>query len=236
MGARKGTPQNTVPRYRRRKPLPALILIAVLGGVAGWVWTGVFDNIETIEEATRCSPPSVRTTAPDEEPPPEPGEAMPRDALDRTDPAPPSQVMVTVLNANGVRGQATMIAEELSALEFEQAYRPNNDPVYADQDMDCHGQIRFGPNSAAMARTLSLAVPCAELVSDQRQEATIALALGSKFDEVKPNAAAKEILEQLAAWGTDQPSQQGGQQSDGGDTAGPALDEEMLAAARDVSC
>ncbi len=50
------------------------------------------------------------------------------------------------------------------------------------------GQIRYGPAGASAARTLSLVVPCAELVDDGRQGATVDLALGSDFRDITPSA------------------------------------------------
>ena len=77
--------------------------------------------------------------------------------------------------------------------------------------MNCRGQIRFGAPGASAARTLSLLEPCLELVRDDRQDATLDIAIGKKFDEVKPNSDAHKVLDQLKEWAEQQPEQQGGQ-------------------------
>ncbi|HEY8373287.1 MAG TPA: envelope integrity protein Cei [Pseudonocardiaceae bacterium] len=224
-------------RYRRRRPLPALIMLAVLAVLAGMVWSKVFNTVEDLEAATRCNPPQVVPDAADpDQPSPTPGEPLPRDALDRTDPAPPPEVYVRVLNANGKRSEAGMVAEELYSVGVNKAGEPANDPLYPDFNLECYGQIRFGPNGASAARTLSLLIPCAQLVRDGRQDATVDLALGTKFDDVRPSAEARQVLDDLREWAEQHPTQNvGGQQAQAEARRAP-VDEDLLKAARDVYC
>jgi hypothetical protein len=100
-------------------------------------------------------------------------------------------------------------------------------------DMTCRGQIRFGAPGARAARTLSLIEPCLELVRDERQDATVDIAIGKKFDEVKPNHDARKVLDQLAAWAAQQPDTSGGQAAEPGP---PTLVPSNVAAARAVHC
>ncbi|MCP2256851.1 LytR cell envelope-related transcriptional attenuator [Streptoalloteichus tenebrarius] len=224
---------NKIPRYRRRRPLPAVIMLVVLGVLSVFVWTKVFRSTSDIDAATNCNPPTPPSTAPEGQAPPKAGQVLGRDSLDRTDPAVPSRVQVRVLNANGQRNQASLVAEELYAAGVNKAAEPGNDPVYPNFDMHCHGQIRFGPNGAGAARTLSLLVPCAQLVRDERQDATVDLALGSKFGDIKPNHAAKRVLADLRSWGERQPTPEGGQAAEAGR---PPIEANLLAEARDVHC
>jgi hypothetical protein len=210
--------------YQRRKQLPALILIGSLALLALVVWGKVFGTNADTAEAVRCAPPAQGTAV---------GTPLPPNGLDDTEPVAPATIKMTVLNGNGKRRQAGMVAEELMSLGFNKAADPSNDPIYVKQDMPCHGQIRFGPGGAAAARTLSIAVPCAELVRDDRQDAAVDLSLGTKFDDVKPTSRAKRVLEAL------------GQVQGGGDTtegvepaaASPAdFSRDAIASARQIRC
>ena len=86
---------------------------------------------------------------------------------------------------------------------------------------------------AATARTISLIEPCAELVRDERQDATVDVVLGSKFDDLHPNRAAKTLVEQLNDFAKQNPPAQGGLQAD---APQPKLDSALLTAARNVKC
>ncbi len=228
------------PRYRRRRPLPALILLAVLVVLSGFVWTRVFESTETVEMATRCNLPSAETPAPANATPkpPEPpaqtavGKMLPREALDDVVPVPPQNVPVRVLNANGQVNQATLISKELSNLGFGQGGKPANDPVYTNLNMHCHAQIRFGGAGVSAARTLSLIAPCAQLVRDDRTDASVDLALGSEFSGIKTTQEAHQILQKLKTWGKQHDPRVGDQQ----EVRPPPLDEDLLSQARDVHC
>lgn len=230
------------PRYKRRKPWPALIVLIALAVASFFVWTKVLNTTRDLEAATACNPPGVATSTPGAPPTTGGNDApavqkaglpMARAALDSTDPVPASLTKIRVLNGNGQRGQAGLVDEELTQLGFVNASDPTNDPVYPNSDLRCHGQIRFGPNGAGAARTLSLIVPCAQLVRDQRQDDSVDLSLGKKFDGVKPTSDGKAALKQLDDWAQRQPAQHGGQQAQG---SGPMVDPALLAKARDVEC
>ncbi|MER7082021.1 LytR cell envelope-related transcriptional attenuator [Saccharopolyspora kobensis] len=221
--------------YRRRRPLPALLVLACLVVAAGFLWTRVFDSVQDIEAATTCNPPTPPTAAPaaGEEPTEQVplGEMLARDALDSTGPIPPQDVQVRVLNGNGESRQATLVSDELSSLGFAEG-GADNDPVYVNYDLKCHGQIRFGGAGVSAARTLSLIAPCAQLVRDDRSDATVDFALGSKFDDIKTTSAAKQVLQELENW-VPQRDQQGGANQE---VTPPKIDEELLTKARDVHC
>lgn len=240
----RGAPEahESAPRYRRRRPWPALVFLVVLGVAAVYVWTKVFNAASDPEAGIRCPAPGevvATTTAPTTDasggpltPQPKIGSSLTRDALDRTDPVPATDVKVRVFNASKTKGQAQAATDELKQLLFQTA-TPTNDQLYPAQDLNCHGQIRFGPNGKNAARTLSLVVPCAQLISDERQDDTVDLAVGKTFGEIKPTPDAYRALNQLKEWGQTQPPQQGGQQAQ---RAMPQLDKAQLKSARDVTC
>ncbi|SDQ08008.1 envelope integrity protein Cei [Actinopolyspora saharensis] len=225
------------PRYRRRRPLPALILLAVLVVLSGFVWTRVFESTESVEMATRCNVPGAEPGSSDARPGKPPtetaaGTMLSRKALNDTTPVPPQDVSVRVLNANGKVNQATLVSEELSNLGFGRGGSPGNDSVYTEMNLKCHAQIRYGEAGARAARTLSLIAPCAQLVRDQRSDASIDLALGSEFDGVKATQEGHQTLQQLKNWA----KQSRGQTGDRTQAAKPGINPELLKAARDVHC
>lgn len=214
--------------------MPALVLLLVLGVVASIVWLTVINSGSEVAEPTKCDPPHTPATVPPGQPPTTLGQALGRDSLDRTAPAPPGQALVRVVNASAQRGQAGEITEELRKYGFAQIADPANDTLYSQGDLTCRAQIRFGQQGTAAARTLSLLEPCAELIRDDRQDATVDLAIGTKFDDLRPRIEARRILEQLVDWAVQHPAEQGGLQANG--STGPALDAGMLTTARGVAC
>ncbi|UQS26137.1 MULTISPECIES: envelope integrity protein Cei [Amycolatopsis] len=211
--------------YRKRRPLPALIVIGVLGLIAMFIWVRAITSKQDIDAALRCDPP----------PTPPPGVTYTNlgyTALDGTTPVPADRIAVKVLNASEKRGQAAITTESLRQLGFTQIAPPENDPAYATAEAACRGQLRFGDNGSSAARTLSLVVPCVELVRDNREDASVDLAIGSAFGDVVPTQAAREILAQLQAWSA-QHDGDGGEQSA---VSPPPIDEALLAAARPGTC
>lgn len=218
-------------RYRKRRPLPALLLVLVLGVAATVVWLKVMNEDNEVTGAQHCDPPP-KATAPAGKPVPTLGKALENTALDRTEPAAPSSALVRVVNASGQRGQARLVTETLRGLGFSQIGDPANDVLYGEK-MACRAQIRFGAQGTAAARTLSILEPCAELIRDERQDATVDVALGERFDDLHPNRAARTLLEQLNDFAKQNPPTQGGLQSN---APQPKLDATLLSAARNVKC
>lgn len=224
-------------RYRKRRPLPALILILVLCVAATVVWLRVMNTGDTVS-ATHCEPPGPQPTTkpPDPGQPSTPpttlGQALGDDSLDRTAPAPPGQVLVRVVNASEKKGAAGIVTEKLRQLGFAQVAEPANDPLYGET-MTCRAQIRFGAQGTAAARTLSLVEPCAQLVRDDRQDATVDIAIGDRFDSLNPTSPSRTILDQLADWAAKHPKAKGGLQANGPQ---PNLDGDLLTAARNIRC
>ncbi|GAB3280858.1 envelope integrity protein Cei [Parasphingorhabdus pacifica] len=227
------------PRYRRRRPLPALFVLCALVLASGFMWTQVFDSLEDIETATRCnhpSPPSTAPTAAGEEPAGEKpvalGSMLPRDALNETSPIPPQDIPVRVLNGNGESNEASLVSEQLTDLGFVEGAEAADDPVYTNYDLNCHGQIRFGKDGAEAARTLSLVVPCAQLVRDERNDPGVDLVLGAEFDDIRTTSEAKQVLQELKNW-VPQRDREG---SAAQEATPPRIGDDLMQKARDVHC
>ncbi|MDX8050478.1 envelope integrity protein Cei [Lentzea sp. BCCO 10_0798] len=237
-----GSASGSLTPYKRRRPVPALVLFAVLLVSSVFVWVKVLGNASDVDAAIKCNAPGNVTTsvtgaadpaaASTPQAPPL-GTVLEHDALDRTNPVPVGEVNFKVVNASTQRNHAKAVATMFTELGLKQAADPGNDAIYPAGDMTCRGQIRFGAPGASAARTLSLLEPCLELVRDDRQDATVDIAIGKKFDEVKPNSSARKVLDQLSEWAAQQPEQQGGQVAA---ATPPTLNADSLAGARDVTC
>lgn len=238
-----GSAAGSLTPYKRRRPVPALVLFAVLLVSSVFVWVKVLGNASDVDAAIKCNAPGHATTsatpgadpaaATSTAPPPALGTVLEHDALDRTNPVPVGEVNFKVINASTQRNHAKAVATMFTELGLKQAAEPGNDPIYPAGDMSCRGQIRFGAPGAQAARTLSLLEPCLELVRDDRQDATVDIAVGKKFDQVQPNSHAHKVLDQLKEWAEQQPEQQGGQVAA---ATPPTLNADNLAGARDVTC
>lgn len=176
--------------FRRRRPLPGIIVAAVLVVVVAIVWIVAFNTDSSDAGAAACNPP-------------DPGGAPlgqhADDSIRDEGPAPLWDTRVRVFNANGQSGQAAHVAAGLSDKGFQPA--PDNavanDPVYLNQTLECQGQIRFGPEGEAAANALWLVVPCAELIRDDRTDNTVDLALGTLFNDLSSNSDAEAVLKAL---------------------------------------
>jgi LytR cell envelope-related transcriptional attenuator len=213
--------------YRTRRPMPAVLLAVILSTAAGLVWASV---LHPALRAGGC-PVAAETTSAAVTP----GQRLGADSLDSVSPAPPGQVRVQVFNANGMGGVAAITGGRLSELGFAPTGTPANDPLHPALDLPCHGEIRFGVAGQAAARTLSLVMPCAELIRDVRPDSTVDLALGTKFTTMRPNSAALEALRGLDELGHPAPTRP----SPSGQAAqavAPAVDPDLFRLARQVTC
>lgn len=202
--------------YQRRATQPAAILVSVLAVVVAVTWTYVFSNTTEGTSGAVC-PPAAEGQA-------DPGQSQPATALDQFPPAPPSLVRIRVLNGGGQRGQANLVASQLGELGFTEAADPTNDPLYPNDNLTCRGSIRYGPGGASAARTVSLVLPCIQLLKDNRPDDSVDVAVGTLFGDVNPSKAAKDALDQLSGPGSQT------------DTPAPSADPELLTKARDVRC
>lgn len=232
-----GPATGSLTPYKRRRPVPALVLFTLLLVSSVFVWVKVLGSASDVDAAIKCNAPGHSTTPVDPAAPSTPapvlGAVLPHGALDGTTPIPVGDVNFRVFNASTQRNHAKAVATMFTELGMKQAADPGNDPIYPAQDMGCRGQLRFGAPGAQAARTLSLVEPCLELVRDDRQDASVDIVIGKKFDEVKPNSGARKVLDQLKEWAEQQPEQQGGQVAQ---PTPPTLNAGNLAAAREVTC
>ena len=216
-GARSGR------AYQRRTARPVTVLVGLLAVVVAVTWSVVLSKASTGPTGTVCPTPGAAPAGQ-----PGLGETRPANALDDVAPAAPNAVRIRVLNGGGQRGQATLVASQLGELGFTEAADPTNDPFYPEGNLVCRGNLRFGPNGASAARTVSLVLPCVALISDNRADDSVDVAIGTSFGDVNPTKAARDALDQLGG-----PSAQAG----AGDTAAaPTADPDLLVRAREVPC
>ncbi|GED98134.1 hypothetical protein nbrc107697_21730 [Gordonia crocea] len=187
--------------FRRRVPTPAIIATAILAALGAVVWTVALTGGADSRVPVDCNQPSAASAvpaAPNAAPAPK-LTAMNRDDLVDVAPAALATFGVRVLNASNHRGKAQAIADEL----INQGFTPvqdnaiGDDPVYPNRDLNCVGQIRFGEAGKASAAALSLAVPCAQLVTDGRAGTDVDLVLGEYFTGTEQSADAQAALEAL---------------------------------------
>ena len=126
--------------YQRRRRGPVIALVTVLAATALVTWTSVLVN---------ASGPARAGAARPRRPGRRPARCSPSARWTRWRRYPPASVQVRVLNAGGQRGQANLVAAQLGDLGFAEAAPPDNDPFFPDGDMECTGQLRFGPAGEA---------------------------------------------------------------------------------------
>jgi hypothetical protein len=190
------------------------------------VWTKVFGKASDVNALIACTPSAAASKQQTDTP-------VSYNSLDKIAPEPAADVKVQVYNATTQRGAALQVSNQLGQAGFQVA-APGNDPLYPKQDMACRGQIRFGANGESAARTISMVVPCTQLIRDNRQDSTVDLAIGKTFTGVAPNSSAQQALQQLATWAASHPAPQGGQQAL--NSVLPQLAPDLLAAAHPNQC
>ncbi|GAA5116365.1 envelope integrity protein Cei [Pseudonocardia adelaidensis] len=211
--------------YQRRRQGPVLVVVSVLAVAAIATWSIVFVNAGGAASASSCPVPN-----------PPAGEVLESGALDDVPSAPPATVEVHVLNAGGQRGQASLVAAQLGDLGFA-VKGTGNDPLFPNEDMECYGQLRFGAAGETAASTLTLVMPCVELVRDGRPDAGVDISVGTGFGDFNPGRAARDALDQLTepGGGTD-----GAANADPDAAAAapapPTLPPELVEEARSASC
>jgi hypothetical protein len=183
------------------------VILVILAAAGVTVWTRVLHQAGDTTAMASCP---VSTATPAGQPKLTP---LPYPALDKVAPIPPAQVRVRTLNASSQVGLAGRISLELQQYGFTLVGSPGNDPRYPNGGMRCFAQIRFGPNGATAARTLSLLVPCAQLVRDDRQDSSVDLSLGTYFTDLAPNGDATTVLSRLSAFARGHPAAGGGLES-----------------------
>jgi hypothetical protein len=215
--------------YQRRRRGPVAVIVAVLAVAAIATWATVLSTASDGFGDGTCPPPAAGAV---------PGETVERSAFYTVQPAPLASVRVLVTNGGGQRGQANLVAAELAELGFAEAGPPANDSYYPDGDLECSGQLRFGPAGEPAAATLALVLPCVELVRDTRAEDTVDLTVGTAFGDLSPSRAAKDALAQLSAnnGGSDGATNADPSAPDAAPPPVPTVDPTLLEQLRESSC
>jgi hypothetical protein len=215
----------TDPRRQTIRRHRILAMLAVVGLVGVLVWLKVMHDAGDTDALVRCPQPAAGQAG---------WQPTPYHALDTVQPVPENETRVRVFNAGTQHGSAERTDGELQRLGFVSAGQPGDDPSYPAGALTCIGQIRFGAAGQAAARTLSLVIPCTQLIRDGRHDDTVDLSVGTGFSDLTPNAAAREVLQQLDTWSKQHPQPAGGLQSH--PEAAPHIDPDLLATARDTQC
>jgi hypothetical protein len=215
--------------YQRRRRGPVIVVVSILAVITIATWATVLSTASDGSAAATCPPPAGGTA---------PGAPVERDALYAVAPAPVSAVKVLVRNAGGQRGQANLVAAELGDLGIAEAAPPDNDPVYSSGDLDCAGQLRYGQAGEAAASTLTLVLPCVELIRDDRQDDSLDLAVGDSFGDLSPSKAGKDALSQLGdtTGGSDGSTNADPDAPDSAPAPTPSVDPALLSKARENIC
>ncbi len=157
-----------------RRPLPAVAFLIGPLLLTALVWYRV---IHRSDRPSHVASPTSCPTAPSAVP-----GALPA----------PSAVSVLVLNSTQRAGLAAGVAQTLTQDGFKSAGAPTNDkktPPVAGV-----AEIRSGPAGKAGATLLSYYVPGATLVTDQRTDASVDVALGATFTALAPPATVVKAL------------------------------------------
>lgn len=183
--------------FSRRRLRPALLTFGLLLILAVVAWSVALTGTEADETVTDCNQPTRSTEA--DAPAPLRLDIVRDDEMLGVDPAPLSTFQVRVLNASTLRGQARSVSDDLSRQGFnpvaDTAYA--DDPVYPNQDLDCVAQIRYGAGAERAAAALWLAIPCAQLVRDERAEPVVDVAIGEQWISREQSQDAQAALEVL---------------------------------------
>ena len=105
MAAMGSSPARRPRQYRTRRPMRAVWLAVVLSVVAAVVWASVLKPRPTADSCQVAAKAAGSAVTP--------GQRLSVNGLDKVSPAPPQQVRVQVLNANGTRGEAAIVGGEL---------------------------------------------------------------------------------------------------------------------------
>ncbi|MDL9936389.1 envelope integrity protein Cei [Gordonia sp. ABSL1-1] len=201
------TDENGQP-YRRRRHLPAIIAMVVLALVGVVVWSVALSDDTTEAAPTDCNQPTPATasstTAGPNTPPATPAATQtvaPRAEMLEVIPAALSTFQIRVLNASNERGAARSVSDDLTRQGFTPAAdNPyGDDPIYPNHDLNCVAQIRFGAAGKSGAAALWVAFPCAELVTDNRRDTSVDVALGTYYKGPDWSQDSKAALEALKA-------------------------------------
>jgi hypothetical protein len=148
----------------KRRPLPALVVIAALTLLTALVWFRVLHRSETHPAATKTPCPTPSATAPS---------GLPK----------PSLVTLIVLNSTSRVGLAAGVRTALLKDGFKIPTKALDDSTtYGGHgELTGVGEIRFGPSARVAATLVSYYVPGATLVATTSPATSVIVSLGEKY-------------------------------------------------------
>jgi hypothetical protein len=160
----------------KRRPLPALVVIAALTLLTALVWFRVLHRGTGAHEAATTPSPTPTLSAPG---------ALPK----------PGAIDVIVVNASGRNGLARAVTKLLDTDGFQMSTQANDGAQYfGSESIKSTSEIRYGPTGLAGATTLSYYVPGACLLPVKSASAQVILALGLKYKSLASAAAATAAI------------------------------------------
>jgi hypothetical protein len=160
----------------KRRPLPALVVIAALTLLTALVWFRVLHRgTGTHVTATKpCPTPSASTPS-----------VLPQ----------PQLVTLIVLNSTTKNGLAAGAKKVLLKDGFKVSQSTNDGAAYGGHgSLPGVGEIRYGPSAKAAATVLSYYIPGATLVATDSSSTSVILSLGTKYTAPAPAASVSAAL------------------------------------------
>lgn len=198
------------PRYPHwlRRGIPALVMMLVLGALAGTVWWKVLHREDAAGAAEACAAAA---------------------ALD------PHTVKLRVYNGSTREGLARTVAGQLTKRGFV-VLATANDPLIDIRHIETGwAEIRYGSAGARQAQLVGAHVPGARLYRDNRKDAVVDVALGQAFKRLSNPAELARAMAKLQAQPAGTPPPAGQAQARQG-IAAPARTPAPAAPARPAGC
>jgi LytR cell envelope-related transcriptional attenuator len=151
------TAERRPPGARRRRPLPALVLLLVLVLAALFVWSNVLSDEHARDkaQAAACASASAAPASLD-----------------------PTTVTLRVFNATDQAGRAAEVATTLQSRGFVVEEIANDS---SDAEVTGVGELRYGPTGKAAADYVRLFLPGATDRTDTRATDVVDVVLGPDF-------------------------------------------------------
>ncbi|MDQ2846240.1 MAG: envelope integrity protein Cei [Actinomycetota bacterium] len=214
------TTDPAAARYRRRRRWPVLVVIVVLLIGTGIIWFQALKPAPSLGSGCNQPGPAPTTAAPTSRSSTSAkassgattskttassttkttavsttlGTLTDKNTLANSRPADPTNLQVSVYNAAHQRGMAKTLSDEMRTVGFASIDKVDDDPLYPAHDLRCVGEIRYGPAGVFGARTALLMMPCAQLVVDNRVDASVDIAIGALYQFSTTSTAVKTQL------------------------------------------
>jgi hypothetical protein len=168
----------------RRRPLPALAVIAALCLLTALVWFRVLHRDTGTGDAAPSKCPSPSTGRPSAAP------SLRANELPR-----PGKVAVLVLNSTQRNGLATLTEKALQAVGFDVTKAADDAKAYGGHGLiKGVAEIRYGPNGRAGARLLRYYFPTATMRPNHSRTALVTVSLGARFSKPASPATVRKAV------------------------------------------